>query len=80
MNQRRSEYQNKVEQVMQYLKKFELLQTVQTRIRNWFQYIWEDRNTLSGFHGHEQPIATQTTTGSTAQPLYQDRADKYSTN
>ncbi|CAF3743349.1 unnamed protein product, partial [Adineta steineri] len=33
-----------------------------------------------GFHGHEQPIATQTTTGSTAQPLYQDRADKYSTN
>ncbi|CAF1079679.1 unnamed protein product [Adineta steineri] len=46
MNQRRSEYQNKVEQVMQYLKKFELPQTVQTRVRNWFQYNWEDRNTL----------------------------------
>jgi hypothetical protein len=46
MNQRRSEYQNKVEQVMQYLKKFELPKTVQSRVRNWFQYNWEDRNTL----------------------------------
>ncbi|CAF0899419.1 unnamed protein product [Adineta ricciae] len=46
MNQRRSEYQNKVEQVMQYLKKFELPKTVQDRVRNWFQYNWEDRNTL----------------------------------
>jgi len=46
MNQRRAEYQNKVERVMQYLKKFELSQNVQNRVRNWFQYNWEDRNTL----------------------------------
>ena len=49
MNQRRLEYQNKVEQVMQYLKKFELPVTVQSRVRNWFQYNWEDRNTLGMF-------------------------------
>ncbi|CAF0757793.1 unnamed protein product [Rotaria sp. Silwood1] len=46
MNQRRSEYQNKVEQVMQYLTKFGIPKTVQDRVRNWFQYNWEDRNTL----------------------------------
>ncbi|CAF4447828.1 unnamed protein product [Rotaria socialis] len=46
MNQRRLAYQNKVEQVMQYLTKFELPKTLQDRVRNWFQYNWEDRNTL----------------------------------
>ncbi|CAF0930657.1 unnamed protein product [Rotaria sordida] len=46
MNQRRSEYQNTVEQVMQYLTKFGIPKTVQDRVRNWFQYNWEDRNTL----------------------------------
>ena len=49
MNQRRSEYQNKVEQVMQYLTKFELPKTVKDRVRNWFQYNWKDRNTLGMF-------------------------------
>jgi cyclic nucleotide gated channel beta 1 len=49
MNQRRLEYQNKVEQVMEYLKKFEIPVTVQDRVRNWFQYNWEDRNTLGMF-------------------------------
>ncbi|CAF3835216.1 unnamed protein product [Adineta steineri] len=33
-----------------------------------------------GYHGHEQPVATQTTTGPTAQPLYQDPTDRYSTD
>ncbi|CAF4308738.1 unnamed protein product, partial [Adineta steineri] len=33
-----------------------------------------------GYHGHEQPVATQTTTGPTAQPLYQDSTDRYSTD
>ncbi|CAF4448547.1 unnamed protein product, partial [Adineta steineri] len=36
--------------------------------------------TLGGYHGHEQPVATQTTTGPTAQPLYQDPTDRYSTD
>lgn len=54
MNQRRLEYQNKVEQVMQYLKKFELPITVQSRVRNWFQYNWEDRNTLGTFDSFER--------------------------
>jgi hypothetical protein len=57
MNQRRSEYQNKVEQVMQYLKKFELPKTVQSRVRNWFQYNWEDRNTLGIFDLLEKNIS-----------------------
>ncbi|CAF1015365.1 unnamed protein product [Didymodactylos carnosus] len=46
MNQRRADYQNKVENVMIYLKKFELPTAVQDRVRMWFQYNWHDRNTL----------------------------------
>ena len=46
MNRRRSNYQNQVEQVMEYLKKFGIPISVQNRVRNWFQYNWEDRNTL----------------------------------